>query len=216
MRRLSRKLRWPRRQNARRSCESAFCETFVKIAIRCTGCARMLLSGYHGCRVLCRCGDSHACGGSQGSVPPECETFVISGPRLPRGYRLFRAPKVGNVSQNWRKTGFSGALELYKTSRLCANPALCRALAALRWPECETFATRHFRLFLAHDGRNLLQSLCFGVSEAVNVKHLCANPALAEPYMRLGGQRRDIQNGRHSSLSGCWCANPPLVEAQVR
>ena len=127
LRRLSRKLRWARRQNARRSCESAFCETFVKIAIRCTGCARMLLSGYHGCRVLCRCGDSHACGGSQGSVPPECETFVISAPRLPRGYRLSRAPKVVNVSQNWRRTGSSGASELHKTSRLCARPASCRA-----------------------------------------------------------------------------------------
>ena len=68
---------------------------------------------------------------------------------------------------------------------------------------------RQFRLFLAHDVRNLLQNLSFGVSEA-------ANPALAGPYMRLGGQRRDIQNARHSSLSGCWCANPPLVEAQVR
>ena len=141
MRRLSRKLRWARRQNARRSCESAFCGTFVKIAIRCTGCARMLLSGYHGCRVLRRCGDLHACGGSQGSVPPEYETFVISASRLPRGYPLSRAPKVGNVSQNWRRTGSSGASELHKTSHLCANPASCRASPALWWPECETFAT---------------------------------------------------------------------------
>ena len=88
------------------SCNPALCETFAKIAIRCTGCARMLLSGYHGCRVLCRCGDSHACGGSQGSVPPECETFVISASRLSAVIPFPGLPKWGM----YRRTGAEPAL----------------------------------------------------------------------------------------------------------
>ena len=134
MRRLSRKLRWARRQNARRSCESAFCETFVKIAIRCTGCDRMLLSGYHGCRVLRRCDDQHAFGGSKGSGPPECETFAIAASRL----SLCPAPKVRNVSQNL----------LFRRPRGCKNVAPVRQPSVLQSLTCLVAARmrdiRHF------------------------------------------------------------------------
>ena len=153
------------------------------------------------CSSECRAGA--VTGGSQGSVPPECETLAISASRL----SPCPAPKVRNVSQNL----------LFRRPRGCKNVAPVRQPSVVQRLTCSVVArVRDIRNGFAAQRLRCSQTLRHSPfppvpgslsTEAQRLPNCstCAPPASWRASPALCA--------RHASL---WGANPAPAEAQVR